>query len=131
MSYHSHAYPYPFERTSIFSRGARVNGVYGNLAFADNRLVDRDEVHFRARAFGPDARQLTFLIVNISPHGLMARCEGNFETGDRLRIQLPRVGVVVAEVRWALGGRVGCQFERAIDLAGYYELLTVMVGKKT
>ena len=100
---------------------------YGNLAFADNRSVDRDEVHYRARAFGPDARQLTFLIVNVSPHGMMARCEAVFEIGDRIRVQLPKVGVVIAEVRWALGGRVGAQFERAIDLASYYELIATMV----
>jgi PilZ domain len=102
---------------------------YGNLAFADNRLIDRDEVHYRARAYGPDARQLTFLVVNISPHGLMARCDGMFEPGDRLRVQLPKVGVVAAEVRWALGGRLGCQFDPAIDLAGYYEMLATIVRR--
>ena len=32
-----------------------------------------------------------------------------------------------AEVRWALGGRIGCQFDQAIDLASYYELLSVLV----
>lgn len=103
---------------------------YGNLARSDDRSVDRDEVHYRARAFGPDARQLTFLVVNISPHGLMARCDACFEVGDRLRVQLPKVGVVIAEVRWVLGGRIGCQFERAIDLASYYELITEMVRAK-
>ena len=103
---------------------------YGNLAFADNRSVDRDEVHYRARAFGPDARQLTFLIVNISPHGLMARCDTQFEVGDRLRIVLPVAGTVVAEVRWWLGGRLGCQFDPAIDLAAYYELVAVLLKSK-
>lgn len=98
-----------------------------SLAFSDDRSVARDEVHFRVRAFGPDARQLPLLVVNISPHGLMARCDSCFETGDRIRVTLPVVGVQVAEVRWALGGRIGCQFETAIDLASYYELLTALV----
>jgi hypothetical protein len=102
----------------------------GSPAFAEIRREDRDDVHYRAKAFGPDARQLTLLIVNISPHGLMARCDTDFEIGQRLRVSLPVIGVVVAEVRWSLGGRVGCQFDRgAIDLAGYYEMLTVLVRK--
>lgn len=102
----------------------------GNLALADDRQEMRDDVHYRARAFGPDARQLTFLIVNISPHGLMARCDTPFETGDRLRIVLPVAGTLVAEVRWSLGGRLGCQFDPAIDLASYYELVAVLLKGK-
>jgi hypothetical protein len=102
----------------------------GNLALTDDRQEMRDDVHYRARAFGPDARQLTFLIVNISPHGLMARCDTPFETGDRLRIVLPVAGTVTGEIRWSLGGRLGCQFDPAIDLASYYELIAVLLKGK-
>lgn len=101
-----------------------------NLAFSDNRQEGREDVHYRARAFGPDAKQLNFVIVNISAHGLMARCDDPFEEGDRIRVALPHAGTVVAEVRWSLGGRIGCQFERAIDLASYYELISTMVKAK-
>jgi hypothetical protein len=45
-------------------------------------------------------------------------------------VNLPKVGTMVAEVRWSLGGRIGCQFERAIDLASYYELLAVLMKAK-
>lgn len=99
----------------------------GSLALAEGRREDRDEVHYRARAFGPDAKQLKLLIVNISPHGMMARCDAGFEIGERMRVTLPVVGTVVAEVRWSLGGRIGCQFGQAIDLASYYELLAALV----
>ncbi|MBX3564914.1 MAG: PilZ domain-containing protein [Sphingomonas sp.] len=102
----------------------------GNLAFAEVRREGRDDVHYRARAFGPDAKQHTFLIVNISPHGLMARCDAGFQVGDRVRIQLPVAGVAIAEIRWSLGGRLGAQFETAIDLASYYELITTMMRAK-
>ncbi|WP_171012608.1 MULTISPECIES: PilZ domain-containing protein [unclassified Sphingomonas] len=101
-----------------------------NLAYSEIRREGREDVYYRARAFGPDARQLNFVIVNISPHGLMARCDDPVETGDRIRVVLPHAGTVVAEVRWALGGRIGCQFERAIDLASYYELISLMVKAK-
>lgn len=102
----------------------------GNLAYADIRREGRDDVHFRVKAFGPDARPLNMLIVNISPHGLMARCETAFEVGERIRVTLPAVGVTVAEVRWSLGGRIGCQFDHVIDLAGYYELIAVLMKAK-
>lgn len=100
-----------------------------SMAGADRRTIERDEVHYRARAFGPDAQPVTLLIVNISPHGLMARCETPFGEGDRVRVMFPSVGVVAAEVRWALGGRLGVSFDMAIDLAGYYELLAQLVKK--
>lgn len=95
----------------------------------DRRLIERDEVHYRARAFGPDAQPVTLLIVNISPHGLMARCEKPFAEGDRIRVTLPAVGVVAAEIRWALGGRLGASFDTAIDLAAYYELVAQLLKK--
>ena len=100
-----------------------------NLAFSDVRKEDRDEVHFRVKGYGPDARELPLLIVNLSPHGMMARCDDVFETGARIRVTFPIVGVVVSEVRWSLGGRIGCQFDSAIDLASYYELLAMMVRR--
>lgn len=104
-------------------------GGFGNLAIADDRREMRDDVQYRARAFGPDARQHNLLVVNISPHGLMARCESELPVGARLRAVLPIVGAIAADVRWSLGGRIGCQFETAIPLADYYELIAQMIGK--
>ena len=104
--------------------------IAGTPALADDRrAIERDEVHYRARAFGPDNQPVTLLIVNISPHGLMARCEKPFAEGDRLRVVLPAVGNVAAEIRWSLGGRLGASFEPAINLASYYELIAQLVKK--
>ena len=93
----------------------------------DNRAQMRDEVHYRARAFGPDAKPLAMLIVNISALGLMARCDTDYQVGDRLRVNLPVIGVTVAEIRWSLGGRIGCELDQPIDLASYYELMAALV----
>jgi hypothetical protein len=101
-----------------------------NLAFSDPRRIDREDVHYRARGQGPDGRQITLLIVNISPHGLMARCDESFDDGARIRITLPAVGSVAAEVRWSLGGRLGCEFEQMVELAAYYDLLAAVVRNK-
>ena len=94
---------------------------------ADSRALARDEVHYRARAFGPDARQVSLLIVNLSAMGLMARTDAPYKVGERMRVTLPVVGVVVAEIRWTLGGRMGCELDQSIDLADYYDLLAVML----
>lgn len=101
--------------------------MFTNLSFTDNRASERDDVHHRARAYGPHGEPLTLLVVNISPLGLMARTTQEFAPGTRLRVALPALGTVVAEVRWTLGGRIGCQFAQSIDRASYYTLLAALM----
>lgn len=96
------------------------------LAYQDQRAAPRDEVFYRARASRADGSPLALLIVNLSAMGLMARCDSDLPAGERLRVMLPVVGVVVAEIRWSLGGRIGCELDRTIALADYYELLAVL-----
>lgn len=97
---------------------------------ADNRALVRDEVHYRARAYGPDAQQVSLLIVNLSALGLMARADLPYAEGDRLHVVFPVIGAVVAEIRWSLGGRIGCELDQAIPLADYYEVLAAMLRGK-
>ncbi len=93
----------------------------------EHRTEPRDEVNHRARATDLVAGcPLPMLIVNMSPHGMMARCEVPLTPGDRLRIVLPQAGAQTAEVRWALGGRIGCQFDRPIALGDYVSALAAM-----
>jgi len=99
---------------------------YGSAADPDGRREGRDEVHYRARAACADGRTLQLLVVNISPHGFMARCEADVGEGDRLAVTLPCVGAVPADVRWALGGRIGCELASPLGLASYYELLATI-----
>ena len=98
-----------------------------NLAMAEQRRVVRDEVFHRTRGQRSDGRSLSLLIVNISPCGLMARCEETLVEGERVHITLPGLPNVAAEVRWSLGGRMGCEFDRTMPLAGYYESLATML----
>ncbi len=97
------------------------------LASNERRDLPRDEVHYRARATGGDGRPLSLLVVNLSAQGLMARTDNDRPEGERLRITLPVVGMVWAEVRWSLGGRIGVELDRPIGMADYYDLLTAMV----
>jgi hypothetical protein len=98
-------------------------------ALADGRAEWRDEVELPTRAFGPDARALPLLIVNLSPHGLMARSEARLREGDRIRVTLPVVGAIAAEVRWSIDGRLGCRFDSGLDRASYYDLLATVLRR--
>lgn len=91
-----------------------------------DRLVHREKVEHRTRVCIAGNRSVAFLIVNISPQGLMARCETPLAAGDQLRIQLPLLGETGAEVRWVLGGRVGCQFLQPIAAPDYDPLVAAL-----
>jgi hypothetical protein len=97
------------------------------MAYVEKRDASRDEVHYRARAFGGDARPVSILVVNLSAQGLMARVDMDRPVGERLRITLPVVGVVAAEVRWSLGGRIGCELDHQISMADYYEVIAAIL----
>jgi hypothetical protein len=101
---------------------------FGALNHSDGRAEARDEVHHRSRALLADRRSVPVLIVNLSPHGLMLRSDAPVSVGEWLRIQLPVVGEAQVAVRWALGGRIGCQLERAIPANRYHAVLGAMMA---
>ena len=100
----------------------------GALNPIDDRAEPRDEVHHRSRALLADQRTVPVLIVNLSPQGLMIRSDAPVSVGEWLRIPLPVVGEVQAAVRWALGGRIGCQLERPIAANRYHAVLGAMTA---
>lgn len=89
----------------------------------DRRGAPREEVYHRTRATLGTGETLSVQIVNVSATGFMARTEAEIEPGTAIEVRLPVIGTRPAEVRWALAGRIGCQFARAVDLADYLELL--------
>lgn len=104
----------------VSSLGALASG-------KDARGEIRDEVMHRTRAVTADGKAVKLVIVNISASGLMARCDAEPIVGDGLRVHLPIVGDVDAVVRWALGGRIGCELDETIPLAEYYGMLSTML----
>ena len=95
-------------------------------AYLDQRQAPRVEVYHRVRArvlgYGPVALQ----IVDISAGGYMARTEAELAPGASLSIRLPIVGDQNAEIRWALAGRIGCQFTRPLDSQSYQRLVAAL-----
>jgi hypothetical protein len=88
----------------------------------DRRESRREEVFHRARATN-GSEVVPIQLVNVSSGGFMARTEADIEPGTTLTLRLPVVGERAVEVRWALAGRIGCQFARPIDVAQYLDLL--------
>lgn len=95
----------------------------------ERRQSEREEVFYRTRVMANGFGSLPVQVVNISANGFMARSETELPIGHPLTIRLPVVGEVKAEVRWALGGRIGCQFVRMIAFPSYLELLGVLAGE--
>lgn len=95
-------------------------------SWQDDRIAPRDETWRRVRVADAHGARLPVLVVNLSPHGLMARVDEPVATGDQLTFDLPHIGPHRAEVRWSLGGRVGCKFETAIPAEDYPRVLAMM-----
>ena len=94
--------------------------------YDDVRAEPRDEVMYRSRMTLADRRQYPAKVVNISPSGLMLRSDAPVSAGEWIKILLPLIGDVDAAVRWALGGRIGCELDRPITAADYRLILTAM-----
>jgi hypothetical protein len=92
----------------------------------DARTEPREEVQHRTRATGPDGVGHDLLVVNISASGLMARGELPYPAGTVLRVRLPVLGEVAAELRWTLGGRAGFHLARMIALPDFLAMLAAM-----
>ena len=95
-------------------------------SWQEDRIAPRDETWRRVRVADANGARLPALVVNLSPHGLMARVDEVVAVGEVLTFDLPHVGPQRAEVRWSLGGRVGCKFQHAIPADDYTRVLPMM-----
>ncbi len=92
----------------------------------DDRSEPRIDVIHRTRLTGADGVDRLVTVVNVSARGLMVRVEGDHAEGQCVQIILPRVGKVAAQVRWSLGGRIGCRLDRMIGMSDYHAILQAM-----
>jgi hypothetical protein len=89
----------------------------------DKRRFQREEVCFRIEVAGPDQAPANALIVNISPLGCLLRCSQPMKSDAALHFTLPAAGRVEARVVWAIGGRIGLEFDEEIDAKPYLAML--------
>lgn len=96
------------------------------IAVFEERVEPRDETLFRTKLRLDDGTFYPATIVNVSPNGFMARCDAVVAIGDMVAVTLPVVGDFTGEVRWTLGGRVGCRLTREMAPALYQFALAAM-----
>lgn len=52
---------------------------------------------------------------NLSETGLMADCDADFSSGERLVVHLRGIGEVSGAIAWVRGDRIGLAFDKQID----------------
>ena len=98
------------------------------LRIADeDRREPRQPVLHRTRAVQANGVEVPVVVVNVSPRGFMARSEAPHQAGDLLAVHMPVIGALEAEVRWSLGGRIGCRLLLPIDPADYGLMIHLMM----
>ena len=70
-------------------------------------------------------------IINISPLGLMCRTDAEILIGERVSVWLPIVKDLLAEVRWAEGGRIGVEFIEVVKPRIYDAMLALIPPRQT
>lgn len=94
--------------------------------YSDQRRSERDEVFLRTTLSYGKKIGISGQLVNISPHGCMIRTLEPFTAESMIRVLLPQTGEVAAQVKWALGGRIGCAFETPFSEPDYARLLAAI-----
>ncbi len=59
---------------------------------------------------------LALSLRNVSRSGFMALTSEHIRAGSRVRLRIPLVGAVTADVRWSHDNRMGCRLHRALGL---------------
>ena len=95
--------------------------------FIDQRTTERTSILHRTRASTPQGMSVALTLVDISSRGFMARCEEEIPRDTLLHVNLPVLGKRTAEVRWSLGGRIGCEFCNPINVADKSLMLTALM----
>ena len=76
---------------------------------------DRQPVEIEAVVHRDDGQQESVRLSNFSEEGCRMEADGEFRIGERLQIAIPKLGVVKAQIRWALPGSAGAKFLAEAD----------------
>lgn len=97
-----------------------------NGTLADRRDDSREEVFLPTVVTAGRQTLLKAELVNISCTGFLVRIQGQFERRDRVRLALPVLGDLPAEVMWSMAGCAGCRFIYEIDRRDFSQLLAAI-----
>ena len=77
---------------------------------------DRHPVGIDAVVHRTDGSKSPVKLTNFSDEGCRIEAAEDFRIGERLQIDLPRMGQVKAQVRWSLPGSAGAKFLAESDI---------------
>jgi hypothetical protein len=98
-------------------------GAGAQLSVTDMRRAARHPVDYPVIGEHRQRGDVHLHIVNLSPHGFMAKGNHGLDRGDRITIRIPVVGRIESHMIWAVDERSGFQFERIIRLEDFLELI--------
>jgi hypothetical protein len=81
------------------------------------RRIERIEVDETARLKPNEWSSLEVRLVDLSTDGFRARCDAVVLRGSLVKIELPGIGEVEAQVSWRRRGELGARFLAPIDMA--------------
>ena len=82
-----------------------MQGVHGWTGRKDRHSVSLDATILRG-----DGSKAPVKLTNFSDEGCRIEAANDFRIGERLRIAVPRMGMIKAQVRWALADSAGAKF---------------------
>ena len=71
---------------------------------------NRRAVQLNAAAFWPDGRSAMIHLSNVSYDGCELRSADGFKKGEMIRIAVPGMGKIEAQIRWVREDRAGARF---------------------
>jgi hypothetical protein len=92
-------------------------------AYLEQRAATRHTVSFRSVLLECDVFGEHVDVINIARLGFLARTRLHRDTGEELRIHLPDLGTLRADVVWCANGMLGGRFHDAIDERSFTEFL--------
>lgn len=101
-------------------------GAGAQLSVTELRRAVRHPVDYKVIGEHRQVGDVHLRIVNISPHGFMAKGEMEFGRGERLVIRFPVVGRIEAHMIWVRDDRSGFQFERIIRNDEFLKLVDTL-----
>jgi hypothetical protein len=82
---------------------------------ADRRKLTRDDIAIETQMCDRANNTFDAHVINISNGGFMAQTSHPLRENDPVRIDLPTIGWVRADVVWVLGDRIGVRFRGQIE----------------
>lgn len=94
----------------------------------ERRRFPRDPVSWPTAINRGGGAAIDIRVLDISPMGFSAGCSRELTEEERIRVALPILGQVDAEVVWCIAGHFGACFKQPIAEAAYTRLLDAMCG---